>query len=53
MDGEILNKLPTLLRHKLQIKMAHFAALDSAYVYQTIYRYEINTELHKAFILCI
>ena len=27
---EILSKLPTLLRHKLQSKMAHFAALDSA-----------------------
>ncbi len=32
MDREILStgKLPTLLRHKLQIKMAQFAALDSA-----------------------
>ena len=36
MDQEILSKLPTLLRHKLQIKMAHLADLDSAYVYQTV-----------------
>ena len=36
MDWEILSKLPTLLRHKLQSKMARFAALDGAYVYQTI-----------------
>ena len=36
MDREILSKLPTLLRHKLQIKMAQLAALDSAYVNQTI-----------------
>ena len=50
MDWEILSKLPTLLRHKLQSKIAHFAGLDSAYVYQTT---EINTALHKAFILCI
>ena len=27
MDREILSKLPTLLRHKLQSKMAHFAVL--------------------------
>ena len=36
MDQEILGRRPTLLRHKLQSKMAHFAALDSAYVYKTI-----------------
>ena len=36
MDRKILSKLPTLLRHKLQSKMAHFAALDRAYVYTTI-----------------
>ena len=36
MDREILSKLPTLLKHKHQSKMARFAALDSAYVYQTI-----------------
>ena len=36
-DREILSKLPTVLRHnKLQSKTAHFAALDSAYVYKTI-----------------
>ena len=32
MDREILSKLPTLLRRKI----AHFAALDSAYIYKTI-----------------
>ena len=36
MDRETLSKLPTVLRHKLQSKMAHFAALDSAHVYKTI-----------------
>ena len=36
MDRKILSKLPTVLRHKLQGKMAHFAALDSAHVYITI-----------------
>ena len=35
MDREILSKIPTLLRLKLQSKMAHFAALDSVYVYKT------------------
>ena len=34
-ERNILCKLPTLLRHKLQSKMVHFAALDSAYVYKT------------------
>ena len=45
----ILSSRPTLLRHKLQSKMAHFASLDSP----SIKLYDINTALHKAFILCI
>ena len=36
MDREILSTLPTVLSHKLQSKMAHFEALDSARVYKTI-----------------
>ena len=32
MDWEILSSRPTLLSHKLQRKMAHFASLDSARV---------------------
>ena len=40
MDWEILSSRPTLLSHKLQTKMAHFASLDSAPVYKTIgYQY--------------
>ena len=53
MDREILSKLPTLLRHKLQSKMAHFAALDGAVRTSIKKIYEINTALHKCFILCI
>ena len=44
---EILSKLPTLLRHKLQSKIAHFAALDSVYVYKTIRnQYHTSYSLH-------
>ena len=49
MDREILSTLPTVLSHKLQSKMAHFEALDSA----SIKLYEINTAFHEALILCI
>ena len=47
MDRKILSTLPTVLRHKLQSKMAQFAALDSAHVYKTI------RNQYEAMILCI
>ena len=52
MDRTILSRptLPTLLRHTLQSKMAHFAALD---VRTSIKLYEINTAFREAMILCI
>ena len=34
MDWEIISSRPTLLSHKLQSQMAHFASLDSASVYK-------------------
>ena len=47
MDWEILSSRPTLLSHKLQSKMAHFASLDNASVYKTIrYQYRTSYSLH-------
>ena len=51
MDRGILSTLPTVLRHKLQSQMAHFAALDNAHVYKNLY--EINTAFDEALIFCI
>ena len=51
MDREILRCFYHAIRHKLQSKMAHLASLDSAR--PSIKLYDINTALHKAFILCI
>ena len=52
MDREILGKLPTLLRHKLQIKMAHFAALDSAYVRLSNYTKSIPDFIRPSWYAC-
>ena len=54
MDREILSTLPTVLRHKLQSQMAHFAALDNAHVYKTIQnQYRISMLLKRTLFMTV
>ena len=54
MAPKILNKFPTLLRHKLKSKMAHFAVLYSVYVFKTTQnQYRISFDAFAYFLLSV